>query len=200
MTSRLTPRAPAPPAAPAPTPPKRQPPNPQEETYLEEEGSLLHGLILDEDEVIGLDDAPARLDDPGQSLSGDTERDDDTRDRWHDVGPADDAVDLASALTPDADESGYTREGDAVGFDGEFDGEDLFAGLAGRAAGDDEAALGDELLSDLALPVLPALDIAGNADDAALGPDEDVDALSAAIVRRARKPGSPQSPQGTDEG
>jgi hypothetical protein len=163
--------------------PKRRPPQPREETYLEDEGALLHGLLLEEDEVVGLDDAPARLDDPAESLPEDGERDGDALQRWHDVGPAEDAVDLASALTPEADESGYTREGDALGIDGDLGTEDLFAGLAGRYAGDDDpAVLGDDLLAELALPPLPAL--ASDDDDAELGPDEDVDALAAVMVKR----------------
>ena len=64
MTSRSTPPKALPPSVPVP---KRRPPNPREETYLEDEGALLHGLFLDEDEVIGLDDAPSRLDDPAES-------------------------------------------------------------------------------------------------------------------------------------
>ncbi|MBK6808574.1 MAG: hypothetical protein IPG81_06670 [Sandaracinaceae bacterium] len=97
MTSRSTPPPALPPSAPVQ---RRRPPNPREETYLEDEGALLHGLLLDEDEVIGLDDAPSRLDDPAESLPHDGDRDGDTLQRWHDVGPAEDAVDLASALTP----------------------------------------------------------------------------------------------------
>ena len=194
MTSRSTPPKALPPSVPVP---KRRPPNPREETYLEDEGALLHGLMLDEDEVIGLDDAPSRLDDPAESLPHDGDRDGDTLQRWHDVGPAEDAVDLASALTPDADESGYTREGDAVGIDGDLGTEDLFTGLAGRYAGDDDpAVLGDELLSDLALPALPAL-ASDDDDDAELGPDEDVDALAAAMVRRAA---DRRGPRGAGEG
>lgn len=192
MTSRSTP----PPAPPLRVAPKRRPPNPREETYLDDDGALLHGLLLDDDEVIGLDDAPSRVDDPAESLPHDDDRDADTLQRWHDVGPAEDAVDLALALTPDADESGYTREGDALGIEGDLGSEDLFAGLAGRYAGDDDpAVLGDELLAELTLPALPAL--ADDEDDAELGPDEDVDALAAAMVRRAAdRRGPPGAGQG----
>ena len=183
MTPRRTPPRPAPPQA---DPPKPRPAGPREETYLEDDGALLHGLLLDDDEVIGLDDAPARLDDPAESLPRDGERDGDSLQRWHDVGPAEDAVDLSVGLQPDADESGYTREGDAVGFDSDLAGEDLFSGLAGRYAGDDDPALlGEELLFDL--PALPALDKASKEEDAELGPDEDVDLLAQAVVRRARE-------------
>lgn len=164
---------------------------------MEDEGGLLHGLQLDDDEVIGLDDAPSRIDDPAESLPREGDRDEDSRERWHDVGPAEDAVDLASALTPDADETGYTREGDAVGFDGDLGSEDLFPGLAGRFPGDDDpAVLGEELLDELTLPALPAL-VRASHDDAELGPDEDVDALAQAMVRRAR---NARIPRGPDEG
>lgn len=186
-----------PPPTPQPSPPRRRPPNPREESYMEDEGGLLHGLQLDDDEVIGLDDAPSRLDDPAESLPREGERDEDSRERWHDVGPAEDAVDLASALTPDADETGYTREGDAVGFDGDLGSEDLFPGLAGRFPGDDDpAVLGEELLDQLMLPALPEL-VRASHDDAELGPDEDVDALAQAMVRRAR---NARVPRGPDEG
>ncbi|MBK6808575.1 MAG: hypothetical protein IPG81_06675 [Sandaracinaceae bacterium] len=56
--------------------------------------------------------------------------------------------------------------------------------------------LGDELLSDLALPALPAL-ASDDDDDAELGPDEDVDALAAAMVRRAA---DRRGPRGAGEG
>lgn len=176
---------------------KRRAPDPREESYLEDEGALLHGLSLDDDEIIGLDDAPSRLDDPAELLPRTSERDEDSRERWHDVGPAEDAVDLASALSPEADESGYTREGDAVGFEGDLGSEDLFPGLAGRSPGDDDpAVLGEALLDDLALPELPTLVRAGDGDGE-LGPDEDVDALAEVMVRRGR---DARAPRGPDEG
>ena len=49
---------------------QRRAPEPREESYLDDEGALLHGLSLDDDEIIGLDDAPSRLDDPAELLPG----------------------------------------------------------------------------------------------------------------------------------
>ena len=160
-------------------------PGPREESYLEDD-SHLDGLIADDgDEVIGLDDAKALLEDPASLLPENLEQETDSLQRWHDVGPADDAVDPSSLLFLDDDEGGYTREGDAVGLDEDLGVDGLLAELASNATPDDgDAAAGVEVLGALELPRLPALE----ADDhgaGALGPDEDTDDFSAELLRRS---------------
>ena len=159
----------------------------QQETYLDEE-ALMHGLISDEGEVVGLDDATMALDDPAELLTAVDEREDDVL-RWQDVGPAEDAVDPASMLIPEADENGYTREGDALGIEGDSSADTLFAHLDGPSA-DHDATAGVDLLDGLELPSLPALDQERD-DGGALGPEEDTDELADELFVRVPQESEP---------
>jgi hypothetical protein len=139
--------------------------------------------------VVGLDDAVVALDDPASLLPDLDDRGGGSLQRWHDVGPAEDAVDPGAGLFPDADESGYTREGDALGIDGDLGMDDLFQDLGPRAGhADQDAAVGLDVLSGLDLPGLPAL--ADEAEGGALGPDEDTDVLAEQLLRRAARDAS----------
>lgn len=153
-----------------------------EESYLDGE-QFLHGLIADDDEVVGLDDSAAGGFDAASLLADDDEQEGTALQRWHDVGPAEDAVDPASTLFPDADESGYTRESDALGMDEDLGMDALFSELTGEAHADEDALGSAELLAGLELPKLPPL--SDEADDgAALGPHEDEARLAEEVLGR----------------
>lgn len=181
----MTPRKPSEPLPPRkPSEPSR-PLLPREESYLEDE-SHLDGLIAgDDDEVVGLDDAKSHLEDPASLLPGDLEHESGSLQRWHDVGPAEDAVDPSALLVLDEDEGGYTREGDALGLDEDLGVDALFGELSGSGAPDDgDAAAGVEVLAGLELPGLPALE-GDEHEPGALGPDEDTEDFSAELLRRS---------------
>ncbi len=127
--------------------------------------SLDEAFVFEGGEVVGLDDAPAHIDEPADFLA-ELGHQDDGAPRG-DVDAAHD-LDVGDTLAADEGEYGWTREGDAVGFEDEA-GED--ADEWAPAVGAPQASSDAEWEEDPMLE-LPPLD---TSDDDAVGPDSDED-------------------------